>query len=301
MTTGSQPTPAGDKPIEPYLRPLRDLAVYALAGLPAVLLFVAVIDLFGADFVGGTRYSFGSFVNLVTIFFPLAAVLLALGVKPIHPKARIIVLTAVVEYGVVAFFGLIFGVLFGVSSIASDDPGAAFTELLSRVAWLAVLALAAWAVLNIWRGLYSVPKPPKQPGVYGQPQYPQPPYGQPQYGQPYGQPPYGQTPPPGQPPFAPQPPPFGAPPQPGYGQQPGAPAAPVYGQPAGQPGWNQPPVPTPPVAAPPTSGAPAPGAQVSGAPFSDPTQVVPQPEDRTTKLPDDRPGFGPADQDPPRR
>ena len=125
MTTPPQPTPAGEKPIGQFLRPLRDLAVYALAGLPAVLLFVAVIDLFGTDFVGRTRYSFGSFVNLVTIFFPLAAVLLALVVKPVHPKARLIVLAALIEYGVVAFFGLVFGVLFGISGIASDDPGAA--------------------------------------------------------------------------------------------------------------------------------------------------------------------------------
>ncbi|WP_328465373.1 hypothetical protein OHA21_43415 [Actinoplanes sp. NBC_00393] len=287
MTTPSQPTPAGEKPIGQFLRPLRDLAVYALAGLPAVLLFVGVIDLFGTDFFGRTRYSFGSFVNLVTIFFPLAAVLLALAVKPIHPKARLVVLTALVEYAVVAFFGLLFGVLFGISGIATEDPGGAFTQLLTRVAWLGVFAVAAYAVVQIWRGLYHVPKPPPQPGVYGQPQpqYGQPPYGQPQYGQPYGQPQpqYGQ----------PQPPPYGAPP-PGYGQQP---PPPVYGQPqpGAQPAWNQPPVPTPPVGnPPPSSGAPAPGAP-------EPTQVVPRAEDRTEKLPEDRPGFGPADQDPPRQ
>jgi hypothetical protein len=315
VTTPPQPTPAGEKPLGHFLRPLRDLAVYALIGLPAVLLFVSVIDLFGTDFVGRTRYSFGSFVNLVTIFFPLAAVLLALGVQPAHPKSRLIVLAGLVEYGVVAFFGLVFGVLFGISGIASDDPGAAFTELLVRGAWLAVFGLAAWALVQIWRGLFTVPK---QPGVYGQPQYGQPQqYGQPPFGQQpqqYGQP-YGQQPPPGQPPFAQQPP-FGAP-QPGYGQQPGypapaptAPTAPVYGQPApqppaqpgAQPSWNQPAVPTPPLPGQaPTSAVPASGAPVPAAPFTDPTQVVPKTEDRTEKIPDDRPGFGPAGQDPPRQ
>ncbi|MBG0563135.1 DUF1206 domain-containing protein [Actinoplanes aureus] len=307
MTTPPQPTPPGEKPIGQYLRPLRDLAVYALAGLPAVLLFTGVIDLFGTDFFGRTRYSFGSFVNLVTIFFPLAAVLLALGVKPVHPKARLIVLTALIEYGVVAFFGLVFGVLFGVSGIATDDPGGAFTELLTRLAWLAVFGLAVYAVVQIWRGVYPPARP--QPGVYGQPQYGPPQYGQPPYGQPYGQPPYGQA-PPGQPPFA-QPPQqqqqqFGAP-QPGYGPQPGHPA-PGYGQPhpgaqpppGGQPTWNQPPVATPPVGnPPPSSGAPASGVPVP--PFSEPTQVVPKAEDLTEKLPDNRPGFGPADEDPPRQ
>lgn len=309
MTTPPQPTPPGEKPIGQFLRPLRDLAVYALAGLPAVLLFVGVIDLFGTDFFGRTRYSFGSFVNLVTIFFPLAAVLLALGVRPVHPKARLIVLTALVEYGVVAFFGLIFGVLFGISGIAADDPGGAFTQLLTRLSWLAVFGLAAYAVVQIWRGLFAAPRP--QPGIYGQPQYGQP-YGQPSFGQPYGQPQYGQV-PPGQPPYGqpaqPQPP-FGAP-QPGYGQQPGHPA-PGFGQPqppgghpqpGAQPTWNQPPVAAPPVGnPPPSSGAPAPGAQVSPAtPFSEPTQIVPKAEDRTEKLPEDRPGFGPAGQDPPRQ
>ncbi|MEU4425324.1 hypothetical protein AB0F81_32285 [Actinoplanes sp. NPDC024001] len=306
MTTPPQPTPPGEKPLGQFLRPLRDLAVYALAGLPAVLLFAGVIDLFGTDFIGRTRYSFGSFVNLVTIFFPLAAVLLALGVKPVHPKARLIVLTVVVEYAVMAFFGLVFGILFGISGIAADDPGGAFTQLLVRVAWLAVFALAAYAVVQIWRGLFMVPRPQPQPGVYGQPQYGQPPYGQPQYGQPYGQPGYGQV-PPGQPPFGQPQPPY-ATPQPGYGPPPspygaaGAPTQPAP-QPAPQPGWNQPPVATPPVSSPPpSSGAPAPGAQVSpAAPLAEPTQVVPRAEDRTEKLPGDRPGFGPADQDPPRQ
>ena len=37
--------------------------------------------------------------------------LLALLVKPRHPKAKLIVLAAAVEYAVVAVFGVLFGVL----------------------------------------------------------------------------------------------------------------------------------------------------------------------------------------------
>ncbi|WP_052720543.1 hypothetical protein [Actinoplanes rectilineatus] len=264
MTTGSQPTPGGDKPLGQFLRPLRDIAAYVLAGATAVLLFVSVVDLLGSDFVGRTRYSFASFVNLATIFFPLAAVLLSLGVKPVHPKARLIVLAALIEYGVVAFFGVLFGVLFGVSSLATDNPGTAFSELLVRVAWLAVFGLAAYTVTQIWRGMFMVPRPQPQPGVYGQP--PAGVYGQPYHQQPFGQQPYGAPPVPGQP--------FSAPPAPG--QPFSAPPAP------GQP-FSAPPAPGQPYGAPPTPGqafggqppfAPPPGQP----PFAPPPGVYGQPQ-----------------------
>jgi hypothetical protein len=136
-------------------------------------------------------------------------------------------------------------------------------------------------------------------------------YGQPQFNQPGafpGQPGYG--PQPGHP-GAPQPGPgYPPPPAPGYppapGQQ-GFPPAPgqqgfapaTYGQPA--PAWNQPATPVPNPAAP-ASAAPAPAGTTYQA-AADPTQVVPpeQPDDRTQKLGDERPGFGPAAEDPPRQ
>jgi hypothetical protein len=48
---------------------------------------------------------------------------------------------------------------------------------------------------------------------------------------------------------------------------------------------------------------PASGAPAAAPPFSEPTQAVPQhppADDRTEKLDEPRPGFGPADPDPPR-
>ncbi|BCY05820.1 hypothetical protein [Actinoplanes sp. L3-i22] len=312
MTSPPQPTPAEGKPIGQFLTPLRDLAAYVLVGAPAVFLLAAVINLLGDNFGARTAASFGGFISLETVGMPLAAVLLALGLKPVHPKARLITLAALVEYGVMAFFGVIFGLLFGVINIASYDAAGAFTALLARVAWLGVFGLAAYVVFQIWRGVYMVPKPKMPPGVYGQPQAPygQQPYGQqPPYGQQYGQPPFPQQ------PQQPQPGTYGQPPayQPGtYGQPPSSPPA--------QPGWNNPPVAAPPVGSTPTpasappasappAGFPAPstpfGAPAPAAPFADPTQVVPRAEpapiDRTSKLPDDRPGFGPADSDPPRQ
>ncbi|MFC4070751.1 hypothetical protein [Actinoplanes subglobosus] len=282
MTTPQQPDPAAAKTVGQFLRPLRDLAAYALIAAPAVFLFVAVISLFGDDFTSRTRYSFGSFVNLEIVFFPLAAVLLSLGVKPVHPKARLITMVALGEYAVASFFGVIFGLLFGVSGIAAQDAAAAFNALLVRVAWLTVLGVAGYAILQIWLGFYPTVKP--QPGVYGQPyQYGPPPgYGQ---QQPYGAPAPGPVPPgtPTPPPVATQP--FSVPPAP-YGQYPAVPP----------PAWGA--APTPPPAVPyaePTQPVPPP------VPSAPPAPPVQPPSDRTEVLPEGRPGFGPAAQDPPRQ
>ncbi|WP_433375000.1 hypothetical protein ACQPZX_05070 [Actinoplanes sp. CA-142083] len=328
MTSQPQPVPGEVKSAGQYLRPLRDLAVYALVGAAAVFIFLALLDLIPdgqGQFSFRTQASFGAFINLETIGFPLAAVLLALLVQPRHPKAQLIVLVAVIEYGLMALFGIFFGVLFGLINEA-DHNGArsALEGLLARVAWLAVFAVAAYAVFQIWRNMFYTPRPKQpqsQPGMYGQPAYNQPGTypGQPGYGPPPGQP--GQPMHPGQPGYPPAPPPGGYPPAPG--QQAYGPG--VYGQPA--PSWNQPAVPMPnpaastqpvppgpfaPPPASPTSAAPAsaPPAAPAGAtypasaPPAEPTQVVPQSQetdDRTQKLGEERPGFGPADQDPPRQ
>ncbi|MCY1142914.1 hypothetical protein OWR29_33390 [Actinoplanes sp. Pm04-4] len=337
MTSQPQPAPGEGRSAGQFLRPLRDLAAYALVGAPALLLFVAVIRLIpdGENQFGyRTQDSFYGFVNTATVFMPLAAVLLALLVQPRHPKAQLITMIALVEYAVIAFFGLVFGLLIGLINHASNNGARiAFEELLVRVAWLGVFAVAAYAVFRLWQGLFHVAKPKAPPGVYGQPVYGQPGTypGQPGYGQPpQGQPGYapGAYPPP---PGAPQ----GMPPQgtPGtqqfgqplgqpYGQpqpgqpQPGQPhqGQPQPGYPQQPPAWNQPAVPIPASAPPahPASGPPASAYPASappappGAPaFSEPTQVAPrvQPtgDERTEKIPDDRPGFGPAGEDSPRR
>ncbi len=325
MTSPSQPAPGDARPVGQFLRPLRDLAAWALVLCPAVLLFVAVIRLIpagdGEQFVSRTQDSFYSFVNLATIFFPLAAVLLALLVQPQHPKARTITVLALVEYAVAAFFGVVFGILIGIIQVGRFSVRTAFEELLVRAAWLAVFALAAFAVYRIWRGLYYVPKPAPQPGVYGQPQYGVPGTypGQPGYGPAPGT--FGGQPQPGQPGFPPQPgqPGFGPQPgqpqpgQPAFGQQPGQPAwgQPTYGQPTyGQPPapqggahWGQPPVSAQPASAQPASAQPASAQPAPGTPpgpyapgqapthygahpaspdaFADPTQAVPR-HDPTT-------------------
>ncbi|HEY7273765.1 MAG TPA: hypothetical protein VH502_13615 [Actinoplanes sp.] len=274
MTSQPQPTPGS---ASQYLRPLRDIAAYALVAAPAAMLFVAIIRLIpsgvGLDFGSRAQDSFYSYVNVPTIFFPLGAVLLALVVRPPHPKAKLITIIALVEYAVAAVFAIVFGILVGLIKIAGFSVRTAFEELLVRVAWLAVFAVAAFAVYQIWRHLFYTPKPKPQPGVYGQPQYGvpgtypgQPGYGQPGAAQPgagvgqpgagVGQPGAGVGQPGvgqqgvgvGQPGVAQ---PGGGAGQPGVGQpgfgQPGghtgvpsAAEAPAYGQPGvGQPGYGQ--------------------------------------------------------------
>ncbi|MEV8505229.1 hypothetical protein AB0368_10430 [Actinoplanes sp. NPDC051475] len=236
----SQPA---SRPVLPVIRPLRDLAAYAFVAAPAVWLFVAIIRLVpsgvGQDFLTRVQNSFYSYVNVETIALPLAAVLLATLVEPRHRHARLITVVALVEYAVAGFFAVVFGFLIGVVKIAGFSIRVAFEELLVRTAWLAVFAVAAYAVFLIWRTLFHTPRPKQQPGVYGQPQQQwgqQQPYGQPGYPQQPGQPGFPQ---PGQPGF-PQP---GQPgfPQPGFPQpgQPGQPGQPQSGQ-WGQPAWGQP-------------------------------------------------------------
>ncbi|OJF10326.1 hypothetical protein [Couchioplanes caeruleus] len=280
MTSTPPPQPEPARPVLPVLRPLRDLAAYALVAAPAVWLFVAIIRLVpsgvGQDFLTRAQNSFYSYINVETILLPLAAVLLATLVTPRHRNARLITVVALVEYAVAAFFAVLFGFLIAIVKLAGFSVRVAFEELLVRVAWLAVFAVAAYAVFSIWRALFHTPKPAPQPGMYGQPpqqwgQQPQPgfaPPGQPHPGQPHPGQPYPGQPYPGQP----QP----GQPYPGAQQQ-------AWGQPSGwgqptaahpqaqpAPGSSAPPASAPPASAPPASAPPA----QPGPGLSDPTQTI---------------------------
>ncbi|MFI5839904.1 hypothetical protein ACIA8K_09360 [Catenuloplanes sp. NPDC051500] len=276
MTTQPDPAPTGQKPARQLVEPLRETAAIVLLGANAVLLFVAVLDLLASTtgveaFSSRAAYSFGNFVNLYTIGFPLIAVLLAAFVAPALPKAKLIVTVALVELAVSAVLGVFFGLLFGLAGLLDNSILALFTGFLARVAWLAVLGLVLFGVWSIYQGNYYTPRPKPVPGMYGQPgaQYP---------GQPY----------PGQQPYQQQPPQYGYPPQQQYGAPYGDPQH--YGQqttalpvqpPAGSPAapQQQPYQPAPqsgpphqapqypaPQSAPPQSGPPQSGPPSSSVP-----------------------------------
>lgn len=237
MTTQPEATPSDGTSASQFTKPLRELAALVLLGATAVLLFVAILNLIpahdGETFTGNAAGSFDGFVNLVTIGLPFLAVLLANHVQPVLARAKVITLVALIEYAVAAFFGVVFGLFIGVVKIADASLFSALKAFLGRMAMLAVLAVAAYALVRVARGLYWVPKPKPQPGMYGQPAYGQ----QPGYPQGYGQ-------------------------QPGYPQQQGYPAGygqptaaypQTYGQPGQQPYGAAPTAPVPPM---PTSAPP---------------------------------------------
>ncbi|MEU8089428.1 hypothetical protein [Micromonospora chalcea] len=250
MTSPAEPASGDAAQASQLIKPLRELAALVLLGANAVLLFVGLLRLLVpvddySTFSGRAGSTYFSFVGLEATVLPLLAVLIATVIRPVVPKAKLITQVALVEYAVSAVFGALTFLIWLVGRLADGEVLDAFLGLLTRAAWLALFAVAAFVVFKIWRTLYYVPKPKAQPGVYGQaqPGWPQQP------GQPGGYPGpggYPQQPGPGYPQA-------GSPP-PGWPQQPGQ-----YGQPQSAPPFNTAP----------------PHAPQSGPPFADP-QPAPQ-------------------------
>jgi hypothetical protein len=269
---GQPAAPAAQQPAEqkdavPFTAPFREIGALVLVGAAAVFLFLTFLDLVLPPYDGFEAHAgaeFGSFVGLVTILFPLGAVLLATHVKPALPRARLITLLAVIEYGIAALFGLITlfsGFLDQLSNTGSGALRVAFINLLSNLVWLGLLGFAGFLVLRVWQGVYTVPRPvaPQYPQGYG---YQQQQYGQPGYPQSYG---YQQQ--------AQQPQQYG---QPGYPAQTGYQAPAGYPTQAGYPAapGSIPPSSAPPASAPP--GSPYPSyAAPSSAPPAGPSWSTP--------------------------
>ncbi|GAB3064339.1 hypothetical protein [Micromonospora schwarzwaldensis] len=289
MTSPTEPASGDAAQASQLTKPLRELAALVLLGANAVLLFVGLLRLLVpvddySTFGGRAGSTFFSFVGLESTVLPLLAVLLATHVRPTLPKAKLITQVALVEYAVAALFGALTFLIWLVNRLADGEVLDAFLGLLTRVAWLAVFAVAAFVVFKIWRTLYYVPKPKPQPGVYGQaqpgwPQQPGQPGGYPAQG---GYPPAGVPPQPGQPPAGY--PSAGGPPQPGW------PQAGPYGQPQSAPPFNTAP-PHAPQSAPPFAG-PQFGAPQGGPQFGAPQAGNPQFGNPPSGSPFDGPQFG---------
>ncbi|MEH0973904.1 hypothetical protein V6U77_22515 [Micromonospora sp. CPCC 205546] len=314
MTSPAEPASTDATQASQLTKPLRELAAFVLLGANAVFLFVGLIRLATpteySTFGGRAGSAFFAFIGVEAVFLPLLAVLLATHVKPPVPKAKLITQVALGEYAVSALFGGLTFLVWTVDRLAEGEILDAFLGLLSRVAWLALFAVAAYVVFKVWRTLYHVSKPKPQPGVYGQPQpgWPQQQGGYPAPGQqvpgqqvpgqqvpgqggwqapgPYGAP-YGQQ----SAPFAGGPPPgapFSAAPQsaPPFGQPQSAPPAapaPQFGQPQSAPPFGPPP------SADPTQAIPRQSAEPAGH-----TQAIPRPAaDETDRTQHINPGDNP--------
>ncbi|RLK23451.1 hypothetical protein DER29_1315 [Micromonospora sp. M71_S20] len=310
MTSPAEPASTDATQASQLTKPLRELAAFVLLGANAVFLFVGLIRLVTptdyTTFGGRAGSAFFAFVGVESVFLPLLAVLLATHVKPPVPKAKLITQVALGEYAVSALFGGLTFLFWTVNRLAEGEILDAFLGLLSRVAWLALFAVAAYVVFKVWRTLYHVPKPKPQPGVYGQPQpgWPQQQGGYPVPGQQVpgqqvpgqqgpGQQGGWQAPGPYGAPYGQQPAPYAGGPQPGspfapapQSAPPAAPAphsAPPFGQPQGAPPFGQPPSADPTQAIPRQSAEPA-----------EPTQAIPRPAaDETDRTQHINPGDSP--------
>ncbi|MEH0822513.1 MULTISPECIES: hypothetical protein [Micromonospora] len=274
MTSPAEPASGDATQASQLIKPLRELAALVLLGANAVLLFVGLLRLLVpvddySTFSGRAGSTYFTFIGLESTVLPVLAVLIATVILPVVPKAKLITQVALVEYAVSAVFGALTFLIWLVGRLADGEVLDAFLGLLTRAAWLAIFAVAAFVVFKIWRTLYYVPKPKAQPGVYGQaqPGWPQQP------GQPGGYPgPGGYPQQPGQ--GYPQ---AGSPP-PGWPQQPGP-----YGQPQSAPPFNTAPPHAPqsgvPFAGPqqaPQYGSPQPAPPFGQPPSADPTQAIPR-------------------------
>jgi hypothetical protein len=170
-------TPSADKDARKVVEPYREWGALALLAVTAIVIFFGLIDwlLHTDSFESWVDSSFGDFVGLATIFFPLVAVFLATVVKPVTPRAKLIVIGALVIYGVAALFGLLSALIGFIHQIGLDGfpIGDAFLNLISRLVWLALLGFAAFVVFRVFAVCYQVPRPVQAPAGYGYPGYQQ--------------------------------------------------------------------------------------------------------------------------------
>ncbi|WP_253289888.1 hypothetical protein [Verrucosispora sioxanthis] len=181
MTSPAEPSPTDPTPARQVTGPLRELVALVLLGANAVFLFVGLIRLLtpqGAysTVTGRAASSFFAFIGIEAVVLPVLAVLLATHLAPTVGRAKMITQVALVEYAVSAVLGGLTLLIWVVGRLAEAQLFDAMTGLLTRVAWVALFAAAAYVVWSVWQRLYHVPRPKPEPGLYGTPQqgWPQP-------------------------------------------------------------------------------------------------------------------------------
>ncbi|MEG3632273.1 hypothetical protein [Micromonospora palythoicola] len=181
MTSPAEPPPTDPTPARQVTGPLRELVALVLLGANAVFLFVGLIRLLtpqGAysTVTGRAASSFFAFIGVEAVVLPVLAVLLATHLAPTVGRAKMITQVALIEYAVSAVLGGLTLLIWVVGRLAEAQLFDAMTGLLTRVAWVALFAAAAYVVWSVWQRLYHVPRPKAEPGLYGTPQpgWPQP-------------------------------------------------------------------------------------------------------------------------------
>ncbi|GAA1816771.1 hypothetical protein HC028_10490 [Planosporangium flavigriseum] len=170
-TPGAAPSLPGQSARQ-FADPLRQPAAFVLLLANGLILLFAIIDLFvitedwSVNFLARAGGSFVDFVGVVSIGFPIVAVLLATHLRPAVPQARLVTGVALAEYGVSALFGalcIMVDFLHGVTDpetiLGIGPTRRAFEDLLVRAGEFAVLGVAAFAVFQLFQGLYANPGP----------------------------------------------------------------------------------------------------------------------------------------------
>jgi hypothetical protein len=164
---------------------------------------IFVVSSWVGQFGARSEAVFDTFAGPVAIALPLLAMLIATHVSPPLPQARLILLVALGEYAVSAFFGVI--TYLGAFAEGVFSVRSTFNGLLGRAVWLAFLTIAITVVYRVYRAMY--PPPARAAYSYGPTVYGRPYPGQPTYPRPGG---YAATQPTG-PGEAPHDPPIGVP------------------------------------------------------------------------------------------
>lgn len=146
--------------------PYRELAAFVLLGVAGAFLlagFIALLTTLTDQFLNNAGGAFSAFVSIETVALPILAVLLATHLDPVVPKAKLIVLIALIEYAVAALFGLVMLLASLIGDLRGEGVpmGPVLAVFLTRLGTLSLLGLGLFLVIRVYLGAYAPPKPPR--------------------------------------------------------------------------------------------------------------------------------------------
>lgn len=132
------------------LSPLRPLFAWALLGYAAIEIFFTFVNWFKPTGGGGftARAQGADFTTLVSIGFPLLAVLIASQIQPVLSTARFVALIALGELAAVLLLGSMAFLIGLPHSLLRNDSISAGGYAILSLAGLAFAALAGFACLR---------------------------------------------------------------------------------------------------------------------------------------------------------
>ena len=175
--------PPDAKKARGLLEPYRELAAFGLLGAVALILLAGLVRVLTGlfnSFLATATASFSNVIGFEVILLPIVAVALVLLIDPVTPRAKAVVIGALVEYAIAAVLGLVLLLAGLIGDFQDESPiGWALGAFLEHLAGLGLIGLGLFLTARIFLGAYSAPKPVGAPYQGGYQQYPQG-YGYPQ-------------------------------------------------------------------------------------------------------------------------